>query len=613
MKRMNPDIRLLADRLLNKERPVLFLGAGCSIGAGLPGERELIKQIAENLALEIDSLEGLAEILKDKTDLCLQIRKQLPIPEGVGTFEKLASLIAEGFFHTILTTNWDFLIESSLANFLPPDAYKVYVRGEVSDEIIANALQREHPRIKIVKLHGDALSLPIINSKFLMRLEPLLDYQLNNMMCADGVVIVGSGLKELRFQALLRNSKPVIIDPEPHDKSFLNQLGAGAVQVCGEDGKFENFVDSVCDSLLATKYRGWLAHAHGDQDHESRVLLASEDRRGDVDDIVRRIRNSLRASNFSDTRVKEFTRRILRQIREQFGDSNVCLVFIRDPSAPGGDEIERLIRSDAIIKTETAGLDMAWVQMNNRVTDKGIRKVETDSFKVNKIPIERLAKYHAVVLVDSVAFTGHTLEVARDHLSADSGRPKDSFTAALLLLPAETRDNLIKVGKWWDVISEGKGYTNFQVTFPWGWTTATQHVQQRPADDPFIPGEGFAYTPKPWGDHLGLSHSHRSSVSLLLLQRGQRTSTHYHVHRDETFVVLDNRLRICVWDHYLELNKHESIGIPRGVPHSLIALDQPCRVLEIATGHYDVGNDIVRLVDIYGRGTRPDGSDDGLI
>jgi mannose-6-phosphate isomerase-like protein (cupin superfamily) len=611
---INTQFHLLAKRLEAGVKPILFLGAGCAQSVGLPGEADLIKQVGEGLGVQLNSLNELASVLKVQVDRCLQIRQQLSTPRNIAPFEKLASLIQQDYFHTIMTTNWDSLIETGLSSFLAPDQYKVYVRGEVPDQIIANSLTQKHPLIKIVKLHGDMMSLPVIEPSFLMKFDKPLETQISNMIRAKGVVVVGYGLKEPRFNNLIRDASPLIVDPNPHEN--LDQLGEGAVQVDGPDGEFENFVDSLSALLLVKDYRSFFVDARDEgRDRRMTRVVVNDKKRQAVDETVDHIRNSLEASNVHEEQVRQLARRLLESIRRRFANTKgrVCLIFIRDPSAPGGEEIEKLIYYDPVLRHEVAEMDLCWVEMNNRVIEKGPRQVlgvgpgEENEF------YEKLREYGPIVLIDSVAFTGHTLEVARDELSKKTERPKSDFTAAVLLLPPETRDKLVAGREWWEVMSEGRDYTSFEVTFPWGWTTATQYLPQRTNEDPFIPHEGFSYTPKPWGDQLGLSIDQRCSVNLLLLERGQRTSTHYHLHRNETFVVLDNRLRVCLWDRYLELKKHQAIRIPRGVPHALIALDQACRVLEISTGHYDVSDDIVRLADIYARSPREDGTDDGLL
>jgi quercetin dioxygenase-like cupin family protein len=395
--------------------------------------------------------------------------------------------------------------------------------------------------------------------------------------------------------------------------TFLRGLGGGAVQVHGEDGKFSSFVGDLCSLLLAQDYRVWIEDSKPTDGVQTMASIVVREH-GMVNKAVDHIRDGIEASDVVEERVKELAKEMLRSIRERFHDAmiskgGVCLIFINDPCTPGGTEIERLIIDDPDLKKEISKMDLESVEITNRVTHTGPRNVKHWERHGHT---KALIEYGAVVLIDSIAFTGNTFEVARAYLSKVSHRAKEKFTAAVLFMPSETKRKLKPQGKWWDVISPGSDYNGFDITFPWGWTTATQPVLQHTPADPFIPRDGFSFTPKPWGDQLTFCSGERASVSLLLFERGQRTSIHYHLLRNETFVVLDSRIRVCVWNRYLELRKHQSIRIPAGVPHSLIALDQPCRVLEIATGYYDAANDIVRLVDIYARKTRPDGSDDGL-
>jgi mannose-6-phosphate isomerase-like protein (cupin superfamily) len=336
-----------------------------------------------------------------------------------------------------------------------------------------------------------------------------------------------------------------------------------------------------------------------------------------VDRIVDRTADRIQHSDIDDERVKDLVKRLLTDIRRAFRDHlgadrpGVCLVFVHDPSAPGGTEIERLIRTDPTIAHLARDMTRRMLSFASRYT--GARQV----VEVDESQWKPLAHAGAVVIVDSVSFTGQTLQLARDYLARVSGREKKSFTAAVLLLPRATY-NLMKDGgpeatmlggeiddaeRWWDVITCDKDYRGFEVTFPWGWTTATLPVAARSEqiEDPFLPQSTFSFVPKPWGKQLIFTADDRRQVSLLIFNAGQRTSHHYHVLRDETFVVLDSRVRICLWDRYIELRQHDSIRVPAGVAHSLIALDQPARVLEIAHGHYDLEGDIVRLSDMYGR------------
>ena len=112
---------------------------------------------------------------------------------------------------------------------------------------------------------------------------------------------------------------------------------------------------------------------------------------------------------------------------------------------------------------------------------------------------------------------------------------------------------------------------------------------------------------------MTLGENQLGSVHLISMDRGQKTSFHYHHIRNEIFMVLDNEAVIQMWDKFVRLRKHEAVRVPAGVPHRVIALDRPCRVLELAEGFFDQGRDIVRLEDTYPRKTDPEGVDDGRI
>jgi len=607
-KTQNQLINDLAGNLENnlknrKKKPVLFLGAGCSVSAGLPDLEKLCKELA---------VKSLSDLTADRLKLSVcKIHEILIKPNDTFAYEMLACLISKDYFDTVLTTNWDFLLENSLSHFLPPEQYRVYVReSESDDDRIAEALARETPRVKVIKLHGDTLGKIIIRPEDLLAFKQQLRDELRKKLHNNQLWIIGYGLRELRFYGLIEDCYPIVVRPIQIKDNELKQMGSGALQICGEDGEFDKFIECLCFELLGKKYRSMTM----DTEHRDRCIssvLPLEHCRHEIDTICGKIKDRVQLSNIDDERIEELVKRMIESIKNQFcqieGADKVCLIFIRDPYAPGGTEIERLIVAKNNLQEKTTGMEFQSVEILNRY--EGKRKV------IRWNPHDRendLSKFSTVVLVDSVSFTGNTLELAREYLSQEGNRAKEQFCAALLVLPNEAKENLGK-DPWRAIISPNPGYSGFEITFPWGWTTATLPIiRKKQLVDNFIPSDIFSFIPKPWGDQLTFCSNERVSVSLLAFNRGQRTSTHFHILRNEIFYVIDNRVRIRIWHHSIELRKHQSICIPAGVPHSLIALDQPCRVLEIATGQHDQKRDIVRLVDIYGREPSADGSHDGL-
>ena len=109
---------------------------------------------------------------------------------------------------------------------------------------------------------------------------------------------------------------------------------------------------------------------------------------------------------------------------------------------------------------------------------------------------------------------------------------------------------------------------------------------------------------KPWGFFDQYSLNEASTVKILTVKAGARTSLQSHRHRKEFWVALDEGLTVQIEDKIMALNKGESITIERSVRHRL-ACKGPgeARVLEVSFGDFSE-NDIVRYEDDYGREKR---------
>jgi mannose-6-phosphate isomerase-like protein (cupin superfamily) len=589
-------------------RPILFLGAGCSISAGLPGVNQLCEKLKINDQDKLDVDELDKRLSGNIRGLRTQIRKAFSEPTNTTSYEMLASLIAQRYFDLILTTNWDCLLENSLSHFLSADEYRVYVReGVCDDSKIAEIIFQEVPKVKIIKLHGDILGKPIIKADDLMDLGLPLISVLENIIHNRKMIVMGyDSLNERKFMRLINHSQIYFVNPVPIDPHSLRQLGTNSVCISGPDGEFGNFVEYLTSGLLGSSYRIYTnesANASG-----SKVVQAKPAYKKEVKEIYNKINKHIGLSIFGEERTIELIKRMLGSILKSRGNNlaKVCLVFIQDPSAPGGEEILNLIKGHDELSSLTEGMVFQTIDVVDRYGEK--RKVKTWHHEDAHTDLRQFSE---VVIVDSVSFSGHTLDLVRDYLSEKGSLDKGYFQAALLAIPNRIRgkfDNWLKLICFEDIDSD------FGATFPWGWTTATQHIigDKGRVVDPFLPSGQFSFIPKPWGDCINFSNNERISVSILEFLRGQRTSTHLHLLRNETFIVLDDRIRVMIWDNFFELHKHQSVCIPAGVPHSLIALDHECRVLEISHGHFDQKKDIIRLTDPHARGQEADGSDDGF-
>ncbi|MCP4676091.1 MAG: hypothetical protein GY854_11410 [Deltaproteobacteria bacterium] len=604
--------------------PLLFLGAGCGVSAGLPTGNMLAKKIYSNIECneELDSLASLKGKL-GQNHLHDAIEDILDLERDTSAYDMLACLIAEGYFETVLTTNWDDLLETSLSRLLTPRDFRVFVRRDENEEQIKQILNKKRPKCKIIKLHGDTLYGVDIAQKHLMSFSEELTEVIKNKIEMCGLILVGYGLNEPGFSDVIPQnpdtSKPpdniyYVAPSPPQTNTILESLVVRDENtVNGDDGRFENFVQGLCKELLGKPHIDWWKPEQSNNDDPAEIgsTRINEVERKSITDAVQHIQERKDSSIRKEAEVLALLEELKQKLDNEFADKlrqggkGVCLVFIHDPSAPGGFELKKQIEVDPEMESRFAGYVLESVQVTDRIgRDGDARKV----VKWKRLGKE-LKEYGAVILVDSVSFTGNTLNIVREAIVEKEEVDEDRLGIALLLLPSNTKILLEKCN--WKKIVFTQEYSGYEVFFPWGWTRATKPIPPQEEESDFHPAGRFGYTPKPWGDRLSFVDNNNVSVGILMLERGQRTSFHYHLLRDEVFFVLDYRIRILIWNKYIDLERHGSIRIPAGVPHSIIALDHPCRVLEIVEGHHDQGKDIIRLEDLYNREKDEDGMDDG--
>ena len=105
---------------------------------------------------------------------------------------------------------------------------------------------------------------------------------------------------------------------------------------------------------------------------------------------------------------------------------------------------------------------------------------------------------------------------------------------------------------------------------------------------------------RPWGIFEAFTYNEVSTVKIITVWEGERTSLQYHHYRDEWWRVLDGHVTVVVGDVTTEAQKDDDFFVPRGTQHQLIGGESGGRVLEISFGSFDE-DDIVRLDDPYKR------------
>ncbi|MDK4738098.1 mannose-1-phosphate guanylyltransferase/mannose-6-phosphate isomerase [Rhizobium sp. CNPSo 3464] len=107
---------------------------------------------------------------------------------------------------------------------------------------------------------------------------------------------------------------------------------------------------------------------------------------------------------------------------------------------------------------------------------------------------------------------------------------------------------------------------------------------------------------RPWGGYTSVLNGERFQVKRIFVLPGKKLSLQKHHHRSEHWIVVKGTAEVTVGEHVQMLRENESVYIPLGEVHRL---SNPGKILleliEVQTGSYLGEDDIIRLVDEFGR------------
>lgn len=107
---------------------------------------------------------------------------------------------------------------------------------------------------------------------------------------------------------------------------------------------------------------------------------------------------------------------------------------------------------------------------------------------------------------------------------------------------------------------------------------------------------------RPWGSYRSVDTGDRFQVKRITVKPGAKLSLQKHYHRAEHWVVVRGTALVQRDEESLLLRENESVYIPIGAAHRLENPGKlPLHLIEVQSGSYLGEDDIVRLVDSYGR------------
>lgn len=241
-------------RRTNGERPpVLLLGAGASVDAGIGAMGELYAFFGVK---DFDAFSTViaptspAERYRYLADF-LHKREPMQVTPG---YHALATLCAQKYFDLVLTTNMDPLLDDALTAARPPlwrKDYLLLVNGVIRPDRLTLLLHSPTPRVKIVKLHGEIFQ-PFMAwtvaemDTFLTEIEPAL----TPALVGRDVLVVGHSLRDTRIRGLAQATGGDLWFTHP-TKVPDHLLGNATMRaVVAPEAAFEKFFPALAHELL---------------------------------------------------------------------------------------------------------------------------------------------------------------------------------------------------------------------------------------------------------------------------------------------------------------------------------------------------------------------------
>jgi mannose-6-phosphate isomerase-like protein (cupin superfamily) len=537
----------------------------------------------------------------------------------------LANLISEGYYSTVISTNWDSLLEDSLHRFMRYDEVVVVARDSAPDEYLARAIRESGNRFLLVKLHGDPKTRLRMGEDLSTR---SLSREILEAVSArfSKIHIVGSSGSDLDVLQLLfqrvGDADVLVVSPDPASvgealrniatSSIGGEVSLTSIRSGGRRssrkldqapeapminvGTFDHF---FCQLALSVERR----------------ILRSRDRAMRLHEIENALlrKEEVGLSYINSSQLTRMARSFVRQVT-RFSTPDMVF-FVNDPTAPGGMEIKKRIEDELVSQGILVGVLHIEGERNNRSFRRSFRGPADVSEVLNATPEGReIGNIH---ILDSITFSGNTLKIAR--LQVEQWYPHAEVRLGALVISQMLLDQQKDTSETDQIYHEGVT-DRFEIFFPWGVTQTTADFDRT---FPSVSRDRVVHiNRRPWGAVETLVDEELCSVRLLTIESGRRLSFQRHLCRDELFVALDDNIGLDVCaadldpgaDHFdpavksMVLEKGDYALVSRGIWHRTKASMDRVRLLEVAFGVYDQVYDIERLFDDFQR-TNRDGSE----
>ncbi len=105
---------------------------------------------------------------------------------------------------------------------------------------------------------------------------------------------------------------------------------------------------------------------------------------------------------------------------------------------------------------------------------------------------------------------------------------------------------------------------------------------------------------RPWGNFRQFTHNELTTVKIITVKKGARNSLQKHQNRDERWVIIAGEMKVTIGEVEHDAKIGDEFWVPANTPHRFAGVGDDNRLLEIAYGDFDEG-DNERIEDDYGR------------
>lgn len=313
---------------------ILILGAGASLSSGCSSMWEIVQNITAKFSGEDvtrlsddEKLELFYRLLDEREDdrYSLLFKHIEPVLPSLG-YKRLAELIKWGYFDTVVTTNFDTLLEESLRAFaielVESTHYTRLIRGR-DLETKLESLDSPTPPVKILKLHGDIHHKILFTPTDIVKSFGNIKETITELLKRE-CIIVGHSMRDLDLiSCFIKEGRAIWYvnptDPNPRDIIWnIMYFRKGSKSISGLEGKFDEFFQRLHSELTpeSQERREEIAQGHygraieyfqnGMWEKEEKPVVSTRAEKPLVSDSAKKLSVSNLAESFLNRAILEF-------------------------------------------------------------------------------------------------------------------------------------------------------------------------------------------------------------------------------------------------------------------------------------------------------------------